>query len=143
MSPHMHEVKICDLTTAKSHSILPSKPQVDFNMSGLEAKLIYCFGEENSKKDLRIAKKIEELFGDLPNRNQNLIRDGRIRRKLISMFGEEVRNPTRKPIKIIKKRKKSKKLQVRIKKRFDYLFGLENTKRDKRVAKKLVRLFGP
>ena len=108
-------------------------------MSAIEDKLIYCFGEENTKTDIRLGKRFEELFGDLPNQNQNLIRNGKIRRKLIFLFGEELR----KPIKIIKKRKKSKKLQVRIKKRFDYLFGFENTKRDKGVAKKLVRLFGP
>ena len=108
-------------------------------MSGLEAKLIYCFGEENTKKDIRIGKKIEELFGDLPKKIQNLIRNGKIRRKLMSLFGEKLR----KPIKIINKKKKTKKLQDRIKKRFDYLFGFENTKRDKCVAKKLVRLFGP
>ena len=125
--------------TITKKKIQASKNTLASNMTAIEAKLIYCFGEENTKRDLRIGKRFEELFGDLRNKNRNLIRNGKIRRKLMSLFGEKLR----KPIKIINKKKKTKKLQDRIKKRFDYLFGLENTKRDKRVAKKIVQLFGP
>ena len=78
---------------------MPSNSRV----SKIESKLIYLFGEENSKRNLIIAKKYAELFGDLPNQNKNIIRDSKTKKKLISLFGE-VRKPVKKIIKkIIKK----------------------------------------
>ena len=105
--------------------------------SKIEARLNELFGHETSIKDLKISKKFVELFGDAPNPNKNLIRDIKKKKKLILLFGE-----LPKPVKKIKKRKNSKKIQAQIKKRFDELFGIENTRKDKIVAKKIIHLFG-
>ena len=111
---------------------MPSNNRV----SNIETKLIYLFGKEETKIDLIIGKKYAELFGELPNQNRNIIKDCKMKKKLISLFGV-----VRKPVKIIKK-KKSKKLEAQIKNRLDHLFGVENTKKDKIVAKKILHLFG-
>ena len=79
---------------------MPSNSRV----SNIESKLIYLFGEEDSKIDLIIGKKYAELFGDLPNQNRNIIRDCKMKKKLISLFGV-----VRKPVKIIKKKRIPKK----------------------------------
>ena len=101
-----------------------------------EKKLIHLFGEENTKKDLILGRRYAELFGDLSNHNRNIIRDIQMKKKLIFLFGV-----VKKPVKVIKK-KNSKKLQARIKKRIEYLFGKEDTKKDKIRAKKILHLFG-
>ena len=103
-----------------------------------EKKLIHLFGEENTKKDLILGRRYAELFGDLSNHNRNIIRDIQMKKKLIFLFGV-----VKKPVKVIKiKKKNSKKLQARIKKRIEYLFGKEDTKKDKIIAKKILHLFG-
>ena len=112
---------------------MPSHPRE----SKIESRLNELFGHETSLKDLKISKKFVELFGDAPNPNKNLIRDIKKKKKLILLFGE-----VPKPVKKIKKRKNSKKFQAQIKKRLDDLFGLENTRKDKIVAKKFIHLFG-
>ena len=56
---------------------MPSSNRV----SNIESKLIYLFGQENTKKDLIIGKKYAELFGNLPNQNRNIIRDCKMKKK--------------------------------------------------------------
>ena len=112
---------------------MPSNNRV----SNIETKLIYLFGKEETKIDLIIGKKYAELFGELPNQNRNIIKECKMKKKLISLFGV-----VRKPVKIIKKKKKSKKLEAQIKNRLEHLFGVENTKKDRLVAKKILHLFG-
>ena len=75
---------------------MPSSKRV----SNIETKLIYLFGKEETKIDLIIGKKYAELFGELPNQNRNIIKDCKMKKKLISLFGV-----VRKPVKIIKKKK--------------------------------------
>ena len=59
------------------------------------------------------------------------------------MFGEYQENTKSvNNSRIIKKRKKSKKQSAKIQKRLDDLFGVENTKKDLKLAKKLMHLFG-
>ena len=74
---------------------MPSNNRV----SNIETKLIYLFGKEETKIDLIIGKKYAELFGELPNQNRNIIKDCKMKKKLISLFGV-----VRKPVKIIKKK---------------------------------------
>ena len=106
--------------------------------SKIAAKLDDLFGKETSKKDFKIAKKFSDLFGDLPNQNDNMIRETKIIKKLNLLFGE-VSKPTKK----IKKRNNSKKNAARIKTRIEYLFGVENTKKDRILKKKYLHFFGP
>ena len=63
--------------------------------SKIEAKLNELFGHENSLKDLIIANKFAELFGDSRTQNKTLIRDAKINKKIILLFGE-VPNTTKK-----------------------------------------------
>ena len=59
------------------------------------------------------------------------------------MFGEDQENTkSEKKSRIIKNRKTSKKQKAKLQKRLDDLFGLENTKKDSKLAKKLMHLFG-
>ena len=107
-------------------------------ISKIEAKLDHLFGEETSLKDIILADKFEKLFGDEKTPNKTIIRNVRMEKKLIKLFGAVPR--TTKKLKL--KKKKSKKLQAKIKMRIEHLFGIENTKKDILVAKKIVHLFG-
>ena len=107
-------------------------------ISKIEAKLDHLFGEETSLKDIILADKFAKLFGDENTPNKTIIRQVRMEKKLIKLFGAVP--TTTKKLKL--KKKKSKKLQAKIKMRIEHLFGIENTKKDILVAKKIVHLFG-
>ena len=108
-----------------------------------EKRLIELFGPETLNKDRIIEKKFALYFGDCSTKNRNFIRDARMKKKLRLLFGEyeEITKSGKKP-RIIKNRKKSKKQSEKIQKRFDDLFGVENTKKDLKLAKKFMHLFG-
>ena len=75
-------------------------------------------------------------------KNRTLIGDVKIK-EYILLFGENQENTkSEKKSRIIKNRKKSKNQRAKLKKRLDDSFGLENTKKDFKLAKKLMHLFG-
>ena len=104
-----------------------------------QKKLIDLFGPENLKKDRVIEKKFAILFGDCRTKERTFLRDVRIKRKYSLLFGEyQEHNNSVKNSRIIKNRKKKDKIQRKI----EDLFGCENTKKDIKIAKKLMYLFG-
>ena len=108
-----------------------------------QKKLIDLFGPENLKKDRVIEKKFAILFGDCRNKERTFLRDVRIKRKYRLLFGEyQEHNNSVKNSRIIKNRKKSKQQKARIQKRMEDLFGRENTKKDIKISKKIMYLFG-
>ena len=92
-----------------------------------QKKLIDLFGPENLKKDRVIEKKFAILFGDCRNKERTFLRD----------VNNSVKNS-----RIIKNRKKSKQQKARIQKRMEDLFGRENNKKDIKISKKIMYLFG-
>ena len=64
-------------------------------------------------------------------------------KKYSLLIGEDQENTkSEKNSRIIKNRKKSKIQRAKLQKRLDDLFGLKNTKKDLKLAKKLMHLFG-
>ena len=113
------------------------------SISNREKRLIELFGQETLKKDRVIEKKFAQYFGDCSTKNRTFIREGRIKKKLRLLFGgyQETTKSVQKP-RIFRNRKITKQQRERIQKRFDDLFGVENTKRDIKLAKKFKHLFG-
>ena len=108
-----------------------------------QKKLIDLFGPENLKKDRVIEKKFAILFGDCRTKERTFLRDVKIKRKYSLLFGEyQEHDNSVKSSRIIKNRKKSKKQKAKIQKRMEDLFGRENTKKDIKIAKKVMYLFG-
>ena len=108
-----------------------------------QKKLIDLFGPENLKKDRVIEKKFAILFGDCRTKERTFLRDVKIKRKYSLLFGEyQEHNNSVKNSRIIKNRKKSKQQKARIQKRMEDLFGRENTKKDIKISKKIMYLFG-
>ena len=55
--------------------------------SKIEAKLDHLFGEETTLKDIILADKFAKLFGDEKSANKTIIRQVRMEKKLIKLFG--------------------------------------------------------
>ena len=55
--------------------------------SKIEAKLDHLFGEETTLKDIILADKFAKLFGDEKSANKTIIRQVRMEKKLLKLFG--------------------------------------------------------
>merc|ERR1711951_88714 len=122
---------------------MPSRMPSHNRITKRQKKLIDLFGPENLKKDRVIEKKFAILFGDCRNKERTFLRDVRIKRKYRLLFGEyQEHNNSVKNSRISKNRKKSKQQKARIQKRMEDLFGRENTKKDMKISKKIMYLFG-
>ena len=106
---------------------MPSRMTSHNRITKRQKKLIDLFGPENLKKDRVIEKKFAILFGDCRNKERTFLRD----------VNNSVKNS-----RIIKNRKKSKQQKARIQKRMEDLFGRENNKKDIKISKKIMYLFG-
>merc|ERR1712240_505506 len=93
---------------------MPSRMTSHNRITKRQKKLIDLFGPENLKKDRVIEKKFAILFGDCRNKERSFLRDVRIK-------------------------KKSKQQKARIQKRMEDLFGRENTKKDIKISKKIMK----
>ena len=106
---------------------MPSRMTSHNRITKRQKKLIDLFGPENLKKDRVIEKKNAILFGDCRNKERTFLRD----------VNNSVKNS-----RISKNRKKSKQQKARIQKRMEDLFGRENNKKDIKISKKIMYLFG-
>ena len=80
-------------------------------ISKIEAKLDNLFGEETSLKDIILADKFAKLFGDEKTPNKTIIRNVRMEKKLIKLFGAVP--TTTKKLKLKKKNQRNYKPKLR------------------------------
>ena len=80
-------------------------------ISKIEAKLDHLFGEETSLKDIILADKFAKLFGDENSANKTIIRQVRMEKKLIKLFGAVP--TTTKKLKLKKKNQRNYKPKLR------------------------------
>ena len=73
--------------------------------SKIEAKLDHLFGEETTLKDIILADKFAKLFGDENSPNKTIIRQVRMEKKLIKLFGAVL--TTTKKLKLKKKNQRN------------------------------------
>ena len=79
--------------------------------SKIEAKLDHLFGEETTLKDIILADKFAKLFGDENTPNKTIIRQVRMEKKLIKLFGAVP--TTTKKLKLKKKNQRNYKPKLR------------------------------
>ena len=79
--------------------------------SKIEAKLDHLFGEETTLKDIILADKFAKLFGDENSPNKTIIRQVRMEKKLIKLFGAVP--TTTKKLKLKKKNQRNYKPKLR------------------------------
>ena len=79
--------------------------------SKIEAKLDHLFGEETTLKDIILADKFAKLFGDENSANKTIIRQVRMEKKLIKLFGAVP--TTTKKLKLKKKNQRNYKPKLR------------------------------
>ena len=80
-------------------------------ISKIEAKLDHLFGEETTLKDIILADKFAKLFGDENSANKTIIRQVRMEKKLIKLFGAVP--TTTKKLKLKKKNQRNYKPKLR------------------------------
>ena len=79
--------------------------------SKIEAKLDHLFGEETTLKDIILADKFAKLFGDEKSANKTIIRQVRMEKKLLKLFGAVP--TTTKKLKLKKKNQRNYKPKLR------------------------------
>ena len=79
--------------------------------SKIEAKLDHLFGEETTLKDIILADKFAKLFGDENSANKTIIRQVRMEKKLLKLFGAVP--TTTKKLKLKKKNQRNYKPKLR------------------------------